>query len=77
MATHSSILAWEIPWTEGPGGPQSMGWQESDTTWLLNHYHWMLSTAIGIEVTEMSRKWPLASRWWGRKACGQEIRVVC
>ena len=25
MATHSSILAWEIPWTEGPGGLQSMG----------------------------------------------------
>ena len=25
MATHSSILAWEIPWTEEPGGPQSMG----------------------------------------------------
>ena len=24
MATHSSILAWEIPWTEGPGGLQSM-----------------------------------------------------
>ena len=24
MATHSSILAWEIPWTEEPGGPQSM-----------------------------------------------------
>ena len=27
MATHSSILAWEIPWTEEPGGPQSMGSQ--------------------------------------------------
>ena len=27
MATHSSILAWEIPWTEGPGGLQSMGSQ--------------------------------------------------
>ena len=27
MATHSSILAWEIPWTEGPGGLQSMGLQ--------------------------------------------------
>ena len=27
MATHSSILAWEIPWTEEPGGLQSMGWQ--------------------------------------------------
>ena len=27
MALHSSILAWEIPWTEGPGGLQSMGLQ--------------------------------------------------
>ena len=27
MATHSSILAWEIPWTEEPDGPQSMGLQ--------------------------------------------------
>ena len=25
MATHSSILAWEIPWTEEPDGPQSTG----------------------------------------------------
>jgi len=25
MATHSTILAWEIPWTEEPGGLQSMG----------------------------------------------------
>ena len=31
MATHSSILAWEIPWTEEPGGPQSMGSQKSWT----------------------------------------------
>ena len=27
MATHSSILAWRIPWTEEPGGPQSIGLQ--------------------------------------------------
>ena len=27
IATHSSILAWRIPWTEGPGGLQSMGSQ--------------------------------------------------
>ena len=27
MATHSSILAWRIPWTEEPGGLQSIGWQ--------------------------------------------------
>ena len=32
MATHSSILAWEIPWTEEPGGLQFMGSQESDMT---------------------------------------------
>ena len=32
MATHSSILAWEIPWTEEPGGLQSMGSQELDRT---------------------------------------------
>ena len=27
MATHCSVLAWKIPWTEEPGGLQSMGWQ--------------------------------------------------
>ena len=32
MATHSSILAWRIPWTEEPGRLLSMGSQESDMT---------------------------------------------
>ena len=32
VASHSSILAWRISWTEEPGGLQSMGSQESDTT---------------------------------------------
>ena len=32
MATHPRILVWEIPWTEEPGGLQSMGSQESDMT---------------------------------------------
>ena len=32
MATHSNILAWRIPWTEEPGGLQSKGPTESDTT---------------------------------------------
>ena len=31
-STHSNILAWEIPWTEEPGGLQSLGSQELDTT---------------------------------------------
>ena len=39
MATHSSILAWRIPWTEEPSGLQSLGQatvQGSDTTKRLN-----------------------------------------
>ena len=36
MATHSSSLTWEIPWTEEPGGLQSMGSQESDRAERLN-----------------------------------------
>ena len=32
MTIHSSSLAWEIPWTEEPGGLQSLGSQESDMT---------------------------------------------
>ena len=35
MATHSSILAWSIPWTEEPGRLQSMGLQKSQTQ-LIN-----------------------------------------
>ena len=31
MATHSTILTWEIPWTEEPGGLQCMGSQKSQT----------------------------------------------
>ena len=39
MATHPSILAWRIPWTEEPGGLQSVGSQELDTTeWLSLHF---------------------------------------
>ena len=37
MATHSSILAWRIPWTEEPDGLQSMGLQEFFTTERLTH----------------------------------------
>ena len=32
MATHSSIVAWKIPWTEEPGGPQSTGPKASEAT---------------------------------------------
>ena len=36
MATHSSILAWRIPWTEKLGGLQSKGRKESDPTEQLH-----------------------------------------
>ena len=38
MATHSSTLAWKIPWMEEPGALQSMGSLRSDTTERL-HFH--------------------------------------
>ena len=45
MATHSSILAWRIPWIEEPSGPQAMGHKESDTTeqltLFLYRYHYL------------------------------------
>ena len=42
MATHSSTLAWKIPWTEEPGRLQSMGSLESDITKQL-HFHFSFS----------------------------------
>ena len=44
MATHSSILAWRIPWTEEPGGLQSvwsrvLGGRGHKATWLRMHAH--------------------------------------
>ena len=45
MATHSSILAWGIPWTEEPGGLQSMGSQRVRHNW-----------ATELNWTELSRR---------------------
>ena len=36
MATHSSILAWKIPWTEEPGRQQAMGSQRVKQNWVTN-----------------------------------------
>ena len=50
IATHSRILAWIIPWTEGPGRLQSMGYKESDTTERLStqfkNQHWGLKIHV-------------------------------
>ena len=48
MATHFSILAWRIPWTEELGGLQSTGHKELDTTERLHfHFHFQ---AINIKT---------------------------
>ena len=39
MASHSSSLAWKIPWTEEPGGLQSMGLQRVRHDWETKHTH--------------------------------------
>ena len=52
MATHSSILAWSIPWTEELGGLQSTGLKESDTTEQL-HFHFHFEA---LRESEQKRK---------------------
>ena len=49
MATHSSILAWEIPWMEDPGGLQSIGSQRVRYDWARMVEGWRGHRAGGIE----------------------------
>ena len=49
MATHSSILAWRIPWTEEPGGLKSMGLQRVGHDWVTDTF-----TFFGTGVTTSS-----------------------
>ena len=46
MATHSSILAWEIPWTEEPGGLQSMGSQRIRHDWATHSQRIFIKTGV-------------------------------
>ena len=49
MATHSSIPAWKIPWTEEPGSYSPWGGKESDTTERLTLSHFSKSKTIWFE----------------------------
>ena len=58
MATHSSILAWRIPWTEEPAGLQFTGLHRvgrdwSDLTWLRNKGNTRLSSSTGRQCNEL------------------------
>ena len=50
MASHSSILAWKIPWTEEPGGLQSMGRRESDMIEWLTHTHTPVRVCLEVQA---------------------------
>ena len=52
MATHSSILAWRISWTEELGGLQSTGGKESDTTERLHFHLWLINFVVGKKPTQ-------------------------
>ena len=66
MAAHSSILAWEIPWTEKSGRPQSMGSHRVRHDWSnwtqrnqrSNCIHWIIEKA-----REFEKKHPLLLHW--------------
>ena len=58
MATHSSILAWRIPWTEEPGRLQSVGRRELDMTERLSIVH---STSYDSRVLEVELKYSFIS----------------
>ena len=60
MATHSSILAWRIPWTEEPGGLQSMDRKESDTTERL-HFHFQFRLKLQWSYRNLRSLWKLYS----------------
>ena len=48
IATHSSILAWEISWTEEPGRLQSMGSQRVGHNWATNTFHITMKICNGF-----------------------------
>ena len=64
IATHSSTLAWKIPWTEEPGGLQSMGSQRVGQDWLTSL---SLSTFM-----HWRRKWQPTPVFLPRESQGQE-----
>ena len=73
MATHSSILAWKIPWMEEPGGPQSMGslrvGQDSATSLsLFTFLHWRRQwqpTPVFLPGESQGRGSLVGCRLWG------------
>ena len=62
MATHSSILAWRIPWTEEPGGLYSMGSQRVMTKHTCTNVDWNNYYSPWPWKTKLQRTWWLEVR---------------
>ena len=59
MTTHFTALAWKIPWTEEPGGLQSMGLQRVRQEWVTNtHWRKNSSESQWIDLLNLERLWP-------------------
>ena len=56
MAIHSSILAWRSPWTEEPGGLQSMGPQRVGHDWAVNTIYTLLEKAMAPHSSTLAWK---------------------
>ena len=77
MAPHSSTLAWKIPWTEEPGGLQSMGLLELDTTERLTftfHFHAlekeMATHPVFLPGESQGQQSLVGCRLWGHTELG-------
>ena len=63
MATHSSILAWEIQWTEEPGGLQAMGLQRVGHDWASEHILFQLTVFLAVKNRYHSEALKKGSAW--------------
>ena len=72
MATHSSILAWRIPWTEEPGGLQSMGLQRVGWDWVTKHTL-MLHICLPWRLVTKDRS-STVSLWVWAQSCREGAR---
>ena len=75
MATHSSILAWKIPWTEEPGGLQSMVSQRGRQDWAtsLTHSFSLVNVLICEISVSRARECPWSSLRWSRSGLSSAI----
>ena len=66
MAAHSSILAWEIPWTGEPGGLQSVGLQKSQTPLSNFQFHFLLPVVMcRLDIAHSPWKTQCIRKPWG------------